>query len=74
MKIKILILALLAFSFTLLPLKAESAETSASFGVDFMSQYVWRGIPVSDDSFSIQPSVTATYGPVSANMWASYDA
>lgn len=73
MKIKILVLALIVFGFSILPFKAQAADTSASFGVDYMSQYVWRGTQLSDDSFVIQPSVTGTYGPVSVNLWANYD-
>lgn len=74
MKIKILFLTLLiAFTITLVPFKAEAVDTSASFGMDVMSQYIWRGVQVSDDSMALQPSITATYGPVSANLWASFD-
>ena len=73
MKIKLLVLALIVFGFTLIPFKAEAVDTSASFGIDYMSQYVWRGTQLSDEAFVLQPSVTATYGPVSMNLWASYD-
>ncbi len=73
MKIKILVLAFIVFSISLVPLKAEAVDTSASFGLDYMSQYVWRGTQLSDDSFVLQPSVEATYGPVTVNLWANYD-
>lgn len=73
MKIKILVLALVVLGISLVPFKAQAVDTSASFGVDFMSQYVWRGTQLSDDNFVYQPSVSATYGPVTANIWANYD-
>ncbi|MEE9542901.1 MAG: hypothetical protein V3V95_03855, partial [Thermodesulfobacteriota bacterium] len=73
MKIKFFILALVLFSFSVIPFKADAADSSGSFGADFMSQYVWRGTQLSDDAFVVQPSVTGTYGPVSANLWANYD-
>lgn len=74
MKIKILIFTLLvALSFTIIPLKAQAVDTSGSFGVDYMSNYVWRGTQLSDDSFVLQPSVTGTYGPISVNLWSNYD-
>ncbi len=73
MKIRILILAIIAFGFSLIPLKAQAVDTSASFGVDYMSQYVWRGTQLSDDSFVLQPSVEGTYGPITVNLWANYD-
>ncbi|MBE9531577.1 MAG: hypothetical protein IME98_02090 [Proteobacteria bacterium] len=73
MKIKILILALVALTFSLVPFKAEAVDTSGSFGMDFMTNYVWRGTQLSDDSAVLQPSVTGTYGPVSVNLWSNYD-
>ena len=73
MMIRILILALVVFSFSLVPTKAQAVDSSASFGVDYMSQYVWRGTQLSDDSFVLQPSVEGTYGPITVNLWANFD-
>jgi uncharacterized protein (TIGR02001 family) len=73
MKIRILVLAIALLGFSFFPLKAEAVESSASFGVDYMSQYVWRGTQLSDDSFVLQPSVEGTYGPITVNLWANYD-
>jgi hypothetical protein len=52
-----------------------SAETKTSgyASVDFMSNYVWRGIK-STPNAAIQPSVGITYGAFSTNLWANYDA
>lgn len=73
MKIRILVLAIALLGFSLFPFKAEAVDSSASFGVDYMSQYVWRGTQLSDDSFVLQPSVEGTYGPITVNLWANYD-
>jgi hypothetical protein len=54
---------------------AASAETKTSgyASVDFMSNYVWRGIK-STPNAAIQPSVGISYGAFSTNLWANYDA
>jgi len=39
---------------------AEDAELSVSTGVDFVSQYVFRGVSLADDA--VQPYVEASYG------------
>jgi hypothetical protein len=54
---------------------AASAEikTSGYASVDFMSNYVWRGIK-STPNAAIQPSIGIAYGAFSTNLWANYDA
>jgi uncharacterized protein (TIGR02001 family) len=51
---------------------AEDVEKSASAGVAVMSQYVWRGLILSDKAV-VQPTVDFAYGPVGANIWANID-
>jgi hypothetical protein len=54
------------------PINAGAVETSGSASVDFMSQYIWRGLQLSDE-IVIQPSVGITYGGFGANLWTNYD-
>ncbi|HIJ60124.1 MAG TPA: hypothetical protein HPP56_05860 [Nitrospirae bacterium] len=51
---------------------AEAPKVTGSASVDFMSNYVWRGIKLSKD-FVIQPSVTVSYSGFSMNMWSNLD-
>ncbi|MFA5355023.1 MAG: hypothetical protein WC291_12405 [Thermodesulfovibrionales bacterium] len=51
---------------------AEELKTAGSGSVDVMSNYVWRGLKLSD-SWVIQPSVGITYGSFGANIWVNYD-
>jgi len=51
---------------------AEGPKVSGFASVDVMSNYVWRGIKVSN-SWVVQPSVGISYGDFSANIWANYD-
>jgi uncharacterized protein (TIGR02001 family) len=53
---------------------AEDEAPSIGFDVsaDFMSKYVWRGLVVNED-YSLQPSITATYGNFSAGAWGQVD-
>ena len=72
-KITIFIVAVvLTAGFTFGPLAASAAETSGSASADVMSNYVWRGVRLSDE-FVIQPSVGITYGSFGANLWANWD-
>ncbi|MGD2081086.1 MAG: hypothetical protein PVJ36_08155 [Nitrospirota bacterium] len=47
-------------------------EKSASADASVMSNYVWRGLKLSD-SWVVQPSVSFGYGGFGANLWANYD-
>lgn len=51
---------------------AEAPKVTGSASVDFMSNYVWRGIKLSKD-FVIQPAVTVSYSGFSMNMWSNLD-
>lgn len=54
------------------PAPAEDKPT-ASFGVDILSQYIWRGIALSRRSAVMQPSLTVGYKGFSANVWGNFD-
>ena len=51
---------------------AEGPKVSGFASVDLMSNYVWRGIKVSN-SWVVQPSVGIGYGDFAANIWGNYD-
>ena len=51
---------------------AEGPKVAGFASVDVMSNYVWRGIKVSN-SWVVQPSVGITYGGFGANIWGNYD-
>lgn len=70
--LSISILALVAITFFAGSASAEEPKISGSVSVDTMSNYVWRGIKLSN-SWVVQPSVGITYGDFSANIWANYD-
>ncbi len=71
--LKIVIVAMiLALGFSIGSLYAEETEVSGSASVDVMSNYVWRGIKLSN-SYVVQPSVGITYGGFGANLWANWD-
>ncbi len=45
----------------------------ADYTVDVLSQYVWRGFALSDDSVVIEPSMTVSYLGFYINFWGNYD-
>jgi len=51
---------------------AAAVETTGSAGVDIMSNYVWRGIKLSN-AYVMQPSVGIAYGDFGANLWSNWD-
>lgn len=51
----------------------DESPVSASADVSVLSQYVWRGYALSDDSIVIQPSVTVSYKGFSFNLWGNLD-
>lgn len=51
---------------------AEEKPT-ADFGVAFLSQYIWRGYALSEDSVVIQPSGTVSYYGFSVGLWGNLD-
>ncbi len=54
------------------PAAAPSIPTSATASVSYLSQYVWRGLVLSD-GWVIQPSIDFNYGGFNANLWMNYD-
>ncbi|MHC1728748.1 MAG: TorF family putative porin [Syntrophobacteraceae bacterium] len=52
----------------------ESApKLTATVGADVLSQYIFRGVALSNDSAVIQPSVTVAYAGFALNMWGNFD-
>ncbi len=51
---------------------AEPPKVTGTASVDFMSNYLWRGIKLSKD-FVIQPSLTIGYAGFSMNVWSNLD-
>jgi len=58
---------------SLSPAFAEDEKPTADLSVAFLSQYVWRGFELSEDSLVIQPSMTVAYKGFSANLWGNLD-
>ena len=48
-----------------------AASAQVNIGADLMSRYVWRGFDFGE-SFSIQPTLEYSEGPLTAGTWASY--
>ncbi|OGW26023.1 MAG: hypothetical protein A2X59_08015 [Nitrospirae bacterium GWC2_42_7] len=72
-KVKRIILAtLMAVGIFAGSVSAEEPKFSGFASVDTMSNYVWRGIKLSN-SWVLQPSVGISYGDFSANVWANFD-
>lgn len=63
----------MVFSLYVRTLRAEEAKPSADLTVDMLSQYVWRGFALSNDSLVIEPSVTVSYLGFYVNFWGNYD-
>lgn len=52
----------------------ESApKLTATVGADVLSQYIFRGVALSNDSAVIQPSVTVAFAGFALNMWGNFD-
>ncbi len=66
--------AMLVFAVLLstFPVRAEE-KPSADLSVDVLSQYVWRGFALSNDSVVIEPSMTVSYLGFYVNFWGNYD-
>ncbi len=73
MKKKQLLTALFLAILIALPTYAKAADTGADASVDILSNYVWRGIKLSDDKGVVEPSLAITNGPFSASYWTNYD-
>uniref|UniRef100_A0A7V4LDL3 Uncharacterized protein n=1 Tax=Desulfobacca acetoxidans TaxID=60893 RepID=A0A7V4LDL3_9BACT len=55
--------------------EAAAAEDRPQFSgsVDFLTQYVFRGIALSKHSLVIQPSMTVSYKGFAVNIWGNWD-
>ncbi len=70
----IVLTALAILTFRCLPVLAEDeSPVSAYADVTTLSQYVWRGYALSDDSIVIQPTATVSYKGFSFNLWGNID-
>jgi len=67
------LVALVLVGFMARGIRAEEPRPSTDLSVDVLSQYVWRGFALSDDSVVIQPSVTVSYRGAYVNFWGNYD-
>jgi hypothetical protein len=73
MKVKISLFLILMFSLVITTSTyAEKAKVSGSASVDIMSNYVWRGIKLSNSDV-VQPSIGITYDNFGANLWVNWD-
>jgi hypothetical protein len=73
MRVKISLFLILMFSLVITTsIYAEKAKVSGNASVDIMSNYVWRGIKLSN-SYVVQPSVGVTYDNFGINLWANWD-
>ena len=61
----------LAFLLALLLALPTTAFAQVNIGADLMSRYVWRGFDFGE-SFSIQPTLEYSEGPLTVGTWASY--
>ncbi len=70
----IFIIGFALLTFSSLPAFAEDeSPVSASADVSILSQYVWRGYALSDDSIVIQPSMSVSYNGFGFNLWGNLD-
>ncbi len=53
--------------------RADEPAPSTELAVDVLSQYIWRGFALSDDSVVVQPSMTVSYLGAYVNIWGNYD-
>ncbi len=72
MKIIVLV-GLTALTLGSVPAWAEDSPVSASADVSMLSQYVWRGFALSEDSIVVQPSASVSYGGFGFNLWGNLD-
>jgi len=66
------VLVLLALTLFAVPGFAEESDVSGEAGIAVMSNYVWRGIRLSD-GFVIQPTAGVTYEGFGMNLWSNMD-
>jgi hypothetical protein len=69
---RVLLAAVMAVAILAGNVYADEPKVTGFASADVMSNYVWRGIKVSN-SWVVQPSVGITYGDFGANIWGNYD-
>ncbi len=52
---------------------AEEEKPTADLSVSALSQYIWRGYELSQDSIVLQPSMTVSYKGFGVNLWGNFD-
>ncbi|RPI53307.1 MAG: hypothetical protein EHM49_04490 [Deltaproteobacteria bacterium] len=52
---------------------ADEEKPAADLTVSVLSQYIWRGFALSDDSVVVQPSMTIAYKGFAFNLWGNLD-
>jgi hypothetical protein len=65
-------LAIFTFS-SLNALAGDESPVSAYADLTALTDYVWRGYSLSDDSIVIQPTATVSYNGFSFNLWGNID-
>jgi hypothetical protein len=70
---KTLLLTLICFMVTVSFARAEEEKPTADLTVSVLSQYIWRGFALSEDSIVIQPSITIGYKGFAFNLWGNLD-
>ena len=53
--------------------RAEEEKPEAELSVSALSQYIWRGYELSQDSIVLQPSMTISYKGFGFNLWGNFD-
>lgn len=53
--------------------QAEEEKPTAGVDLGGFSQYIWRGLELSEDSIVLQPSMTVGYKGASFNIWGNLD-
>ncbi len=73
----IVLSALIVFPFYALFAQNENSDiktgkSKVSFGADFVSRYIWRGMQLGGNAPNIQPAITYNYGGFEAGVWGSF--
>ena len=70
----VVMIVLVLLTFYSIPVMAEDeSPVSAYADVTTLTDYVWRGYSLSDDSIVIQPTATVSYKGFSFNLWGNLD-
>lgn len=71
--VRTFVLGLVCLAATAGQVKAEEEKPTADLTVSALSQYIWRGQELSQDSVVIQPSMTVEYKGFGFNLWGNLD-